>query len=512
MHWGKILNSDLNRANNITSSAVDPLSKQPDFKFSAVQVRLYKKPAQKIVIIGAGAGAFGFVKSYRAINAEDEIVVFSKENFPFYNRVLLPDYITGVQPWEHLVKMKTEEEFIFNIRLHRGVSIEKIDREKKLLVDSNGVVHQYDVLIMATGSRAAMLKDVPSLKGIFTMRSRADADNFISHVDATAGKVIIVGGGLLGIELAASLQESGVEVIIIQRISRLMDRQLDSLGSQLLHEALIDKGVQIYYNDEIEWFQGTTTIEGIRLKSGLVIQCQAIVIAVGTVPNIELAAQSGIECKRGVLVNEYLQTSDPSVYAIGEMAEFNGFLYGITAAAEQQAHIVARYLYGDIAHYYQGSLLMNILKMHGTDVCSLGLAEAPDDPSYEEVVFIDKAKRYYKKCIIHKDRLVGAILIGDKAEFLEFRDLIENKIELSERRLQLLRSNKKAEPLLGKLVCSCAAVGEGNIIAKIKEGCKDLVQLCQLSGAGMGCGSCRPEVKAILEAETMVRAQPVERL
>ena len=512
MHWGKILNSDLNRANNITSSALDPLSKQPDFKFSAVQVRLYKKPAQKIVIIGAGAGAFGFVKSYRAINAEDEIVVFSKENFPFYNRVLLPDYITGVQPWEHLVKMKTEEEFIFNIRLHRGVSIEKIDREKKLLVDSNGVVHQYDVLIMATGSRAAMLKDVPSLKGIFTMRSRADADNFISHVDATAGKVIIVGGGLLGIELAASLQESGVEVIIIQRISRLMDRQLDSLGSQLLHEALIDKGVQIYYNDEIEWFQGTTTIEGIRLKSGLVIQCQAIVIAVGTVPNIELAAQSGIECKRGVLVNEYLQTSDPSVYAIGEMAEFNGFLYGITAAAEQQAHIVARYLYGDIAHYYQGSLLMNILKMHGTDVCSLGLAEAPDDPSYEEVVFIDKAKRYYKKCIIHKDRLVGAILIGDKAEFLEFRDLIENKIELSERRLQLLRSNKKAEPLLGKLVCSCAAVGEGNIIAKINEGCKDLVQLCQLSGAGMGCGSCRPEVKAILEAETMVRAQPVERL
>ena len=319
-------------------------------------------------------------------------------------------------------------------------------------------------------------------------------------------KVVIVGGGLLGIELAASLQEVGVEVIIIQRISRLMDRQLDTLGSQLLHEALVDKGVQIYYNDVIEWFQGISTIEGIRLKSGLVIECQAIVIAVGTIPSIELAAQAGIECKRGVLVNGYLQTSDPSIYAIGEMAEFNGFLYGITAAAEQQAHIVARYLYGDIAHYYQGSLLMNILKMHGTDVCSLGMADAPEDPAYEEVVFIDKAKRYYKKCIIFKDRLVGAILIGDKTEFLEFRDLIENKIELSERRLQLLRSGKKADPLLGRLVCSCASVGEGNIIAKIKEGCKDLVQLCQLSGAGMGCGSCRPEVKAILEAETEVRA------
>ncbi|GAC1427910.1 MAG: nitrate reductase [Chitinophagaceae bacterium] len=141
MHWGKILNSDLNRANNLTSNLVDPASKQPDFKFSAVQVRRYKKPVQKIVIIGAGAGAFGFVKSYRAVNAEDEIVVFSKENFPFYNRVLLPDYISGAQSWDQLVKMKTEEEFTYNIQLHRGVSIEKIDRENKLLFDSEGNRH-----------------------------------------------------------------------------------------------------------------------------------------------------------------------------------------------------------------------------------------------------------------------------------------------------------------------------------------------------------------------------------
>jgi ferredoxin-nitrate reductase len=341
------------------------------------------------------------------------------------------------------------------------------------------------------------------------MRSRADADNFKNHIDAAAGKVVIVGGGLLGIELAASLQETAVEVVIIQRISRLMDRQLDPLGSQLLHEELTDKGIQIYYNDEIARFLGTTEIEGIQLKSGLAINCQAIVIAVGTLPNTELARESGLACKRGVLVDEYLQTNDPAVYAIGEMAEFNGFLYGITAAAEQQAHIVARHISGDISRYYQGSLLMNILKMHGTDVCSLGLAEAPNDPAYEEVVFIDKAKRYYKKCIIHNDKLVGAILIGDKTEFLEFRDLIENKIELSDKRLQLLRSGKKAEPVLGKLVCSCAGIGEGNIINKIKEGCKDLVQLCQLSGAGMGCGSCRPEVKSILENETAFRVQPV---
>jgi ferredoxin-nitrate reductase len=104
------LNNDLNRANNLTNNLIDPISKEPDFKFSAVQVKRYQKPKQKIIVVGAGAGAFGFVKSYRQLNTEDEIVIFSKENFPFYNRVMLPDYISGVQQWHHLIKMKDEEE------------------------------------------------------------------------------------------------------------------------------------------------------------------------------------------------------------------------------------------------------------------------------------------------------------------------------------------------------------------------------------------------------------------
>lgn len=501
MHWGKIGKSDLNRSNNLTTNLVDPKSKEPDFKFTPVSVKRFVKPVQKVIVIGAGAGAFGFVKSYRALNKKDQIEIFSKENHPFYNRVLLPDYINGMLQWDNLVKMTDQEEKDYDIRMHRGVSIEDIDRQQKVVTDSNGHKHNYDVLLIATGSRAATLKDTPALKGIFTMRSRKDADEFKSHVDPSKGKVVIVGGGLLGIELAAALKEVNVEIVIVNRISRLMDRQLDPLGSQLLHEELLDRSVDIYDNDEVERFLGEDQINGIRLKSGLIINCQAVVIAIGTSPNIEIARAAGIECKRGVLVDEYLGTSDPNIFAVGEIAEFKGFLYGITAAAEQQAAIVARYLNGDISKYYQGSLLMNILKMHGMEICSLGLVEIPNEPGYEEVVFIDKSRRYYKKCIIHNDRLVGAILIGDKTEFLEFRDLIQDKIELSEKRLQLLRSGKKAAPVIGKLVCSCAGIGEGNLQHTISEGCVDLVQLCQLSGAGMGCGSCRPEVKAILEKQ-----------
>jgi ferredoxin-nitrate reductase len=501
MHWGLIMKSDLNRVNNLTNNLVDPLSKEPDFKFSAVQVQLYKKPRQKIIIIGAGAGACGFVKSYRALNTEDEIEIFNKENFPFYNRVLLPDYIIGTLPWHNLIKMSDSEETDYRIKLHRGLGIEKINKEEKTVTDSNGNKHHYDILLLATGSRAFALKDLPPLNGIFTMRDRNDADSFKKHVATTSGKVLIVGGGLLGIELATSLTETGSKVTIIQRISRLMGRQLDDLGSQLLHEELISKGIEIFYNDEVDRVIGDKNISGIRLKSGLLIDCESMVIAIGTVPNIELIRDAGIECKRGVVVDEYLRTSEKDIYAIGEIAEFYGQLYGITAAAEQQAAVVARFLCGDIAKFYQGSLLMNILKMHSLDLCSLGLAEVPgNDPAYEEIIFIDKAKRYYKKCIVHDDKLVGAILIGDKSEFLEFRNLIENKVELSDKRLQLLRSGKTTEPLIGRTVCSCNNVGEGNLINKIKEGCKDHLQLCQLTGAGMGCGSCRPEVQAILNS------------
>jgi len=276
------------------------------------------------------------------------------------------------------------------------------------------------------------------------------------------------------------------------------------LGSQLLHEEMADQGCDIYYDDEVQLFYGRSKLTGIGLKSGRKINCDAMILAIGTTPNLEIAKECGLAIKRGVIVNERLQTSDPDIYAIGEIAEFEGTLYGITAAAEQQAEVVAKYMNGDIASYYKGSLFMNIIKIHGFDLCSIGLSECPDDKAYEEIVFIDKAQRYYKKCIIHEDKLVGTILIGDKSEFQEFRSLIGNKTELNEKRMQLLRSGDKVEPVLGKLVCSCNNVGSGNILNKIEAGCNTLKELCDSTGAGTGCGSCRPEVKRLLEESLKV--------
>lgn len=499
MHWGRLKGSDFGRANNITNSLFDPRSKEPDFKFSAVQVAPYTKPKEKIIIIGAGSAGLGFINSYRKLNQTDEIHVFSKEIYPFYNRVMLPDYISGTQSWEQLVKLREDQFKEANIHVHKGIAIEHIDRNNKVVVDSDGNEHHYDKLFLGMGSQAFMPRNFPKMQGIFNMRSRLDADNLAPFLIPN-GHAIIVGGGLLGLEMAASLREIDVKVTVIQRIDRFMDRQLDPLGSQILHEEIVARGIDVFYNDEVEQFYGSEKIEGVRLKSGRKLDCQAIIVAAGTIPTIGLAKDAGLTCNRGVVVNDYLQTSDPDIFACGEIAEWNKQMWGITAAAEQQAEIVAKYLAGDWGSPYKGSLSMNILKMHGLNLASLGIVEAPaNDPDYEEVIFIDKAKHYYKKCIIKNDRLVGAILIGDKSEFLEFRDLIFNGIELSEKRLELLRSGKKAEPVLGKLVCSCNNVGQGNLENAIAAGCTDFTKLCNQTGAGTGCGSCRPEVRMILE-------------
>ncbi|QJW91818.1 molybdopterin-dependent oxidoreductase [Spirosoma taeanense] len=500
MHWGKLLNDGFARANNLTQPLIDPISKEPDFKFSAVQVARYVKPQQKIIIVGAGAAATRFVNTYRELNTSDELHVFSKEINPFYNRVMLPDYVSGVKAWDNLIKLTPEAAVELGVHLHIGVTVETIDRTAKTITDSRGETHSYDILLLTPGSRAFMPREyVTDLKGVLTMRTRHDADALLERL-GPGDPCVIVGGGLLGLELAASLREIGVGVTVIQRENRLMTRQLDAVASELLHQELTDRGVEILYNESIRYYVGEKAVEGVHLANGQTIPARAVVFAIGTQPNTELARACGLPVNRGVVVNEYLQTADPSIYSAGEVAELNGQLWGITAAAEEQADVIARHLNGDLVNYYTGSLSMNILKMDGLQLCSLGIPEAPTGvENYEEVVFIDRAKRYYKKCIIHQDRLVGAILIGDKTEFLEYKDLIHNRTELSDKRLSLLRSGQAPKPVLGKLVCSCNSVGEGNLTEAVKAGATEFGKLCQTTGAGTGCGSCKPEVKAILE-------------
>ena len=514
MHFGKIMNSDHGRANNLTNTLIDPISKEPDFKYCAVEVTKYTKQKQKICIVGGGAAAYRFVQTYRENNPTDTLEVFSMEPTPFYNRVLLPEYVSEEMTWEELQKIKKGELDKLNVKLHASTSINAIDKENKTITDSNGKIHDYDILIMATGSRAFVPNDAQlDLPGRFTMRNKGDADSLKNYLEATGlphneQHVVIVGGGLLGLELAAALNKREVNITIVQRAPRLMERQLDRVASKLLAQDVQERGIQTYFDNEVSTVFENDDINSlsITLKTGKTISANAIVYAIGTIPNIEIARSAKLTTQRGVVVNQYLQTSDSSIFAMGEIAQFNNMLFGITSAAEQQADIAAKYILGDLNSTYKGSVLMNILKFEDLDLCSIGNIEYPEnDTTYQEIILMDISKSFYKRCIVKDDKLVGAIMMGDKSEFAEFKSLIEDHTELSDKREELLRGKSNAVPVKGKLICSCSQVGEGNLTEAINNGCNNFNELCKTTGAGLGCGSCKPEVRDILKEHSQAQ-------
>lgn len=513
MHWGKKLNNDLGRGNNLTNALSDPISLQPDFKYAAVNIKPHKIQKQKIAIIGAGAAATKFIQSYREIDKESEIEVFSKEDNSFYNRVLLPDYLYGGQSWEKLKKIDTEKLEELKVKVYGGQRIVKIDADQKEIQNEEGTVFSYDKLIFCTGSRPFIPPTYPTeTSNFFTIRQKENIDKIFPMLDQIKN-VVVIGGGVLGLEMAGAFQELGKEVSIIQRADRLMERQLDPIASQLLLEELKLRNIKVLLNDEVLKFELDETkqkIEKLKLLSGKTLLPDIVIGAIGTKPNIEVLREAGAEYGRGIKVNQRLETSLKDVYALGEVAELNGEMWGITAAAEQQAEVLVKVLEGDPQASYNGSLLMNILKIKDVNLCSLGDINAEDKYDANELQVIkieDISRRYYKKCLVYKNKLIGAVLVGGKEEFVEFRDFIAQSKELDDFRDLLLRSGgQKKEPIKGKLVCSCCNVGEGNITEAIEKGCDSLQKITEQTGAGSGCGSCKPEVVELLNQKILADA------
>ena len=513
MHWGRTdtPRGDAGRANNVTSPRVDPRSKEPDFKYTAVAVRAVVSTPRRVCVVGAGPAALAFVREYRAHNRGDRIEVLSAERDLFYNRVLLVEYLAGRRRWPELQLTTAEELADLDLDLHPGTAVTAIDRDRQCVRAAGGQEFRYDRLVLATGSRARRLPDLPAdREGVVTLRSRQDAHAAMALVTGRS-RVLIVGGGLLGLELAAALAGQVAAITVLQNRSLLLGRQLDATGSEVLRDTLIERGVRLVFNDRVASYTGAPRISGVRTEGGLILDCDLLLVAVGTAPNRELGTAAGLHTRRALVVNSHLQTSDPNIYALGEVAEHDGRLYGTTEHAQEQARVAARHATGDEWAAYAGAPPYNVLKISGTSVSTVGLT-APDDGGgdggdggdagggFEEVTLLDRRMGFYKKCVVRHDRLVGAVLIGDNAEFAAFRWLIETGSELDEQRRQLLRPAAAGLPGTprGDLVCSCHGVGTGDLHTAIAAGSETLPELCAATRAGTGCGTCRPEVAALL--------------
>jgi ferredoxin-nitrate reductase len=508
MHWGRMLDRGEARANNLTHARWDPVSKEPDLKFAAIEVARYRRPKRRILIVGAGAAALAFARTYRRDNQADDLVIFSKEELPFYNRVRLPEIVDRDAAWESLALLDGEEAASLRLEVLENCEITTIDRAHRRVCDCYGRWHGYDTLVLATGSRALWPSDTPKdQKGLHALRTYADARAIIVSAE-TGRRIVIVGGGLVGIELGAVLRSKGLPVHIVQRSGQLMSKQLDAIAADILRDELVDRGIQFHFLDQVVMWQGDGWIDELGLASGQTLRDVVLVYAMGTVPNVELAAAAGLNVNRGVVVDAAMRSSDPDILALGEVAEFEGQLHGTTAAAEEQAGVAAANLAGDVQALYAGSVAQNILKVPGLKLASLGIVKPPaDDMSYEEIIFLDRRSRVYQKCVLRDDRVVGALLVGDQRALPLLRDLARTGEELGERRNTLLRGTDHAPATAsGRIICSCMSVDEGTLSSVCASGVNTLRDLMAATTAGTGCGSCRPELASLLRSQRQAAA------
>ncbi|MBX8488266.1 FAD-dependent oxidoreductase [Pseudomonas cichorii] len=371
----------------------------------------------RLVMIGNGMAGVRTLEELLKLN-EDlyEITVFGAEPHPNYNRILLSPVLAGEQTFDDIVLNDLNWYKEHNIQLLLNRRVVKIDRFRRIVTAEDGTQAPYDRLLIATGSRPFVLP-VPgnTLKGVIGYRDIADTRLMIDTA-TTHRRAVVIGGGLLGLEAANGLKLRGMDVTVIHNGKWLLERQLDKTSGQMLQAALERRGLAFRLNEQTEAFLGDEQgqVKAVQFKGGAVIDADLVVMAAGIRPNMELAAQSGLPCDRGILVNDTLQTYDPRVYAIGECASHRGIAYGLVAPLFEQARVCANHLAQLGFAHYPGSVTSTKLKVTGIDLFSAG--DFMGGEGTESITLCDPLGGVYKKLVIKNDVLVGACLYGDTAD------------------------------------------------------------------------------------------------
>jgi nitrite reductase (NADH) large subunit len=378
---------------------------------------------ERLVVVGAGMSGLRLLEELKArCPGRYSVTIVGAEPEPAYNRVLLSSLLAGEASDEDLTLKDRAWYGANGFRLLTGADVRELDREAKRLRLRDGRVIAYDRLVLATGSEAIRLT-LPGahLAQVLTFRDHCDA----MKLRALAGeerRAVVIGGGLLGLEAAFGLARLGCAVTVVHLMDRLMERQLDADGAATLRRALEAKSIAFALSSESADILGETCVTGLRLGSGEVLPADMVVMACGVRPNVALGRAAGLDVGRGLLVDDAMRTSDPSIHAIGECAEHRGVVYGLVAPAYEHAKALAAHLAGDGAAAYRGSLLSTNLKVSGVSVFSAGSVEAEDGD--EAVTLADPAHGHYRKFVVRDGRLAGAILVGEASDALWYLDLI----------------------------------------------------------------------------------------
>jgi nitrite reductase (NADH) large subunit len=400
--------------------------------------------SEPLVIVGNGMAAARLVDELaKSALGRHAIAVIGDEPRLAYNRVLLSSVLAG-ETASHDIELRPASWWRDRgVTLKYGCAATEIDVGRRELKIAGEESVAFSKLVLATGS-APLRLNVPGadLAGVHTFRDSRDVDLLLT-LAAQRKRVVVVGGGLLGLEAAYGLAKAGAPVTLIHLMDRLMERQLDAPAADLLKTLVERKGIEILLNANTACLRGETFVEGVELTDGRSIDADAVIFAAGIRPNIALAKNAGIPIGRGIVVDDQLQTGAVNIFALGECAEHRGICYGLVEPAYEQARVLAQHLAGNSASY-RGSVVATNLKVSGVAVFSAGDFIAADGA--ETIVLNDARRGAYKKLVIANGRLTGAVLVGETQDALWYLELIRTQEPIARIRGEMMFGRSLALP------------------------------------------------------------------
>lgn len=374
----------------------------------------------KILVIGNNVAGTNVAKALRDADAGVDIDIYSEEPTPYYPRPKLIDLISGTVKEDEMLFFPSEWYEKNRIRLHLDSKVEHVDQKAKM-IQVRGAAFGYDKLVLANGASSFLppLKGLPK-NNVFTLRTLEDAKRIMTTAKG-AKDVVIIGGGLLGLETARALAtgHKGLRITVLEYAEHLLMRQLDHEGAMILQKWVENGGTKVLTKAETEEVLGGEKATGVRLKDGRTIPADMVIVSAGARPNLGLAKGAELRVNRGVVVDGSLRTSDPDIYALGDVAEFEGKTWGIIPPALDQARIAAKKILGQESPDYKGTVPSNTLKVMGLDLASIGTVRSEHETAekaFDEIRAASPDGSVYRKFVLKDGKMIGAILLGTKKD------------------------------------------------------------------------------------------------
>jgi nitrite reductase (NADH) large subunit len=380
------------------------------------------------IIIGNGVAANTAAENIRKNDKEGAIKMFSMEAVPYYYLPVLPEYLSGEKQIENMILHNNDWYENNNIELFLNTEIISIDTAAKQITSSDSTHHSYDKLLIATGGYSF----VPPITGtdnagVYSLRTLKDAD-LIKDKSKTAKNMVLIGGGLLGLEAGNEIRKTGINIKVVEFFPRLLPRQMDPAGAGMLQNIMEDMGFKFYLGAKTKEIKEQENRLSVNLESGEEIPADLVLVSAGVRPEMKLAKDIGLETNLGVKVNDQMETGITDIYAAGDLVEHNGRFYGTWPAAMEQGKIAGLNMSGQKAAY-SGTVLSNTLKVVGIDLTASG--EIDPDDKHESIVITDNKKNIYRKLVIEDNIIIGTILFGDITGSNEILKAISSKTDVS---------------------------------------------------------------------------------